>query len=234
MAYSELPRRPFLGHQAWSWTTLRRSNVFYYIYKRFFTLLTFKKISFERFFCIHGRKDFTELLSDRPELVLKARSVASLGSLSLFRVALPMTSLSDVTNSTATHADVSMVTSRWRKSGETRRCCGRTSAGELTWRTTTSLLQRLTAVVGRYANRSLLSVCASLWTVSRQAAVSCSGHGCSAADSKTAAPRATCIATCRTLWLMDIPPHHMCIAVGIIIVTITSHHRQPHLTSPHL
>ena len=143
-----------------------------------------------------------------------------------------MTSLSDVTNSTATHADVSMVTSRWRKSGETRRCCGRTSAGELTWRTTTSLLQRLTAGVGRYANRSLLSVCASLWTVSRQAAVSCSGHGCSAADSKTAAPRATCIATCRTLWLMDIPPHHMCIAVGIIIVTITSHHRQPHLTSP--
>ena len=26
--YSQLPRRPFLGHQAWSWTTLRRSNVF--------------------------------------------------------------------------------------------------------------------------------------------------------------------------------------------------------------
>ena len=28
MAYSELPWRPFLGHQAWSWTTLRRGNVF--------------------------------------------------------------------------------------------------------------------------------------------------------------------------------------------------------------
>ena len=36
MAYSELPWRPCLGHQAWSWTTLRRSNVFYYVYKRFF------------------------------------------------------------------------------------------------------------------------------------------------------------------------------------------------------
>jgi len=34
MTYSELPW-PFLGHQAWSWTTLR-GNVFYYVYKRFF------------------------------------------------------------------------------------------------------------------------------------------------------------------------------------------------------
>ena len=36
MAYSDLPWRPFLGHQAWSWITLRRGNVFYYVYKRFF------------------------------------------------------------------------------------------------------------------------------------------------------------------------------------------------------
>ena len=36
MAYSELPWRPFLGHQAWSWTTLRRCDVFYYVYKLFF------------------------------------------------------------------------------------------------------------------------------------------------------------------------------------------------------
>jgi len=36
MAYSELPWMPFLGHQAWTWTTLRRGNVFYYVYKRFF------------------------------------------------------------------------------------------------------------------------------------------------------------------------------------------------------
>ena len=28
--------RPFLGHQAWSWTTLRKRNVFYNVYKRFF------------------------------------------------------------------------------------------------------------------------------------------------------------------------------------------------------
>ena len=28
MAYSELPWRPFLGHKAWCWTTLRRVNVF--------------------------------------------------------------------------------------------------------------------------------------------------------------------------------------------------------------
>jgi len=27
--------RPFPWHQAWSWTTLRRGNVFYYVYKRF-------------------------------------------------------------------------------------------------------------------------------------------------------------------------------------------------------
>ena len=36
MAYSELPWRPFLGHQALSWTTLRRGNVFCYVYKRGF------------------------------------------------------------------------------------------------------------------------------------------------------------------------------------------------------
>ena len=51
MAYSELPGRPFLGHQAWSWTTLRRGNVFYYVYKRFF--LNFCHVFlflFERFY----------------------------------------------------------------------------------------------------------------------------------------------------------------------------------------
>jgi len=31
MAYSELPWRPFLGHQAWSWITLRRGNVFIFV-----------------------------------------------------------------------------------------------------------------------------------------------------------------------------------------------------------
>ena len=30
------PWSPFLGHQAWSGTTLRRGNVFYYVYKRFY------------------------------------------------------------------------------------------------------------------------------------------------------------------------------------------------------
>ena len=30
------PWRPFLGHQPWSWTTLRRDDVFYHVYKRFF------------------------------------------------------------------------------------------------------------------------------------------------------------------------------------------------------
>ena len=47
MAYAELPWRPFLGHQTRSWTTLRRGNVFYYVYKRFFLFL------FERFFYIY-------------------------------------------------------------------------------------------------------------------------------------------------------------------------------------
>jgi len=49
MAYSELPWRPFLGHQAGSWTTLRRGNVFllrlqtffFKFLSRFFTFLTF-------------------------------------------------------------------------------------------------------------------------------------------------------------------------------------------------
>ena len=41
MAYSKLPWRPLLGHQAWSWTTLRRGNVFYYVYKLFFIFVTF-------------------------------------------------------------------------------------------------------------------------------------------------------------------------------------------------
>ena len=41
MAYSELPWRPLLRHQAWSWTTLRRGNVFYYVYKRFLFLSRF-------------------------------------------------------------------------------------------------------------------------------------------------------------------------------------------------
>ena len=47
MAYSELPWRPFLGHQAWSWTTLRTgnvfitfTNVFFYFCHVCFTLLT--------------------------------------------------------------------------------------------------------------------------------------------------------------------------------------------------
>jgi len=40
MAYSELPWRPFLVHQAWSWTTLRRGGVFYYVYKRLFLFLS--------------------------------------------------------------------------------------------------------------------------------------------------------------------------------------------------
>jgi len=49
MAYSELPWRPFLGHQVWSWTTLRRGNVFYYVYKRFFLFLSRFLFLFERF-----------------------------------------------------------------------------------------------------------------------------------------------------------------------------------------
>ena len=45
MAFSELPWRPFLAHQAWSWTTLRWGNVFLLRLQRFFssrfTFLTF-------------------------------------------------------------------------------------------------------------------------------------------------------------------------------------------------
>jgi len=57
MAYSELPWRPFLGHQAWSWTTVRRGNVFItftsdfyfcHVFLRFYVFL----FLFERFFYI--------------------------------------------------------------------------------------------------------------------------------------------------------------------------------------
>ena len=48
MAYSELPWRPYVGYQAWSWTTLRRGNVFYYVYKRFLFLSRF--YVFKRFY----------------------------------------------------------------------------------------------------------------------------------------------------------------------------------------
>jgi len=42
MAYSELPWRPFLGHQAWSWTTLRRGNVFLSLQTSFYVFNVFK------------------------------------------------------------------------------------------------------------------------------------------------------------------------------------------------
>jgi len=57
MAYSELLWRPFLGHQAWSWTTLRKGNVFLLRLQTFFLFLSrftflkvFFKFLFERFF----------------------------------------------------------------------------------------------------------------------------------------------------------------------------------------
>ena len=40
------PWRPFLGHQAWSWTTLRRGNVFYYVYKLFYFCHVFTFLNF--------------------------------------------------------------------------------------------------------------------------------------------------------------------------------------------
>ena len=54
MAYSELPWRPFLGYQAWRWTTLR-GNVFllrlqtFFICVTFFAFLTFFSFLFECF-----------------------------------------------------------------------------------------------------------------------------------------------------------------------------------------
>jgi len=48
MAYSELPWRPFLGHQTWSWTTWRRDDVFYYVYKRFLNIF----VTFLRFLTV--------------------------------------------------------------------------------------------------------------------------------------------------------------------------------------
>ena len=48
------PWRPFLGHQAWSWTTLKIANVFllrltFFIFVTLFTFLTFFKFIFELF-----------------------------------------------------------------------------------------------------------------------------------------------------------------------------------------
>jgi len=50
----ELPWRPFLGHQAWSWITLRRGNVFYYVCKRVFIFVMFLRFNVFFIFCIYG------------------------------------------------------------------------------------------------------------------------------------------------------------------------------------
>jgi len=57
MAYSELPWKSFLGHQAWSWTTLRRGNVFllrlqtfFFIFVTFFITFTNVLLLLSRFF----------------------------------------------------------------------------------------------------------------------------------------------------------------------------------------
>jgi len=57
MAYSELPWRPFLGHQAWSWTTLRRGNVFLLRLQTFF-LSHFYVLSLNVFY-IYGSDRFS-------------------------------------------------------------------------------------------------------------------------------------------------------------------------------
>jgi len=46
MAYSELPWKSFLGHQAWSWTTLRRGNVFLLRLQTFFLIFVTFFITF--------------------------------------------------------------------------------------------------------------------------------------------------------------------------------------------
>ena len=63
MVYSKLPWRPFLRHQAWSWTTLRRGNVFllrlqtFFIFVTFLHFLTFFLFLFERFLHVcYGRR----------------------------------------------------------------------------------------------------------------------------------------------------------------------------------
>ena len=72
MAYSKLPWRPFLGHQAWSWTTLRRGNVFYYAYKRFLNcFVTF--LRFLTFLFLFERFYIYDYCSIRPNLVLMRR-----------------------------------------------------------------------------------------------------------------------------------------------------------------
>ena len=67
MAYSELLWRPFLGHQAWSWTTLRRGNVFYYVYKRFLkNFVTF--LRFITFFYFYLNV-FTYMIKNRQKYI---------------------------------------------------------------------------------------------------------------------------------------------------------------------
>jgi len=69
MAYSELPWSPFLGHQAWSWTILRRGNVFYYVYKLFFVFLS-RFLTFFYFylnvFYIYGLQRFASVTLWKP------------------------------------------------------------------------------------------------------------------------------------------------------------------------
>ena len=76
MAYSELPWRPFLGHQAWSWTTLRRGNVFYYVYRRF--LFWSRFFSFFNVFYFYLQTFFTSMVSGEVRVVSKDSNVVGL------------------------------------------------------------------------------------------------------------------------------------------------------------
>ena len=72
MAYSELPWRPFLGHQAWGWTTLRRGNVFITFTKFFLNVChVFNVFSFYlNVFCIYVFNRVAEPLKWRSETML--------------------------------------------------------------------------------------------------------------------------------------------------------------------
>ena len=56
------PWRPFVGHPAWSWTTLRRGNVFCCVYKRFFKFLS-RFLRFKHFFKFLFERFFTSMLN---------------------------------------------------------------------------------------------------------------------------------------------------------------------------
>ena len=70
----------FLGHQAWSWTPLRRGNVFYYVYKRFFYFCQVFYVFWRFYFILNVFLHLWRILAQSINLLLYGISKARLHS----------------------------------------------------------------------------------------------------------------------------------------------------------